>query len=105
MIEEAFQRALGRTATEDEVEICLQRWQKAKATEASKKVRAQTFPIEIQRTIMAEKTGEPYTFTERMPAYESYQADLQRNQVDPKTRGLAQVCLILFNLNEFSYLD
>ena len=105
VIEEAFQRALGRTATEDEVEICLQRWQKAKATEASKKVRAQTFPIEIQRTIMAEKTGEPYTFTERMPAYESYQADLQRNQVDPKTRGLAHVCLILFNLNEFSYLD
>lgn len=105
VIEEAFQWALGRTATQDEVEICLQRWQKAKATEANKKFRPQTFPIEIQRTIMAEKTGEPYTFTERMPAYESYQADLQRNQVDPKTRGLAHVCLILFNLNEFSYLD
>ena len=105
VIEEAFQRALGRAATQDEVDICLQRWQKAKATEANKKVRPQTFPIEIQRTIMAEKTGEPYTFTERMPAYEYYEADLQRNQVDPKTRGLAHVCLILFNLNEFSYLD
>ena len=105
VIEEAFQWALGRAATQDEVDICLQRWQKAKATEASKKVRSQTFPIQIQRTIMAEKTGEPYTFTERMPAYESYQADLQRNQVGPKTRGLAHVCLILFNLNEFSYLD
>jgi hypothetical protein len=25
--------------------------------------------------------------------------------VDARTRGLAHVCLVLFNLNEFSYLD
>ena len=54
---------------------------------------------------MAEKTGEPYTFTERMPAYEGYVPDLQRSDVDARTRGLSHICLVLFNLNEFVYLD
>ena len=54
---------------------------------------------------MAEKTGEPYDFWEHMPAYESYEPDLQRSDVDARTRGLAHICLVLFNLNEFSYLD
>ena len=53
---------------------------------------------------MAEKTGEPYTFIERMPAYLHYQPDLHRGEVDARTRGLAQLCLVLFNLNEFSYV-
>jgi hypothetical protein len=105
VIRRAFELALGRTATRNEVEACLNRWQIATIAERGKKEPVQTFPVRIERTIMAEKTGEPYTFTERMPAYESYQPDLQRNQVDAQIRGLAQVCLVLFNLNEFSYLD
>ena len=54
---------------------------------------------------MAEKTGEPYNFVEIMPAYEHYVPDLQPGQTDARTRGLAQVCLVVFNLNEFAYLD
>ena len=54
---------------------------------------------------MAEKTGEPYDFWEVLPAFESYQPDLQGSEVDVRTRGLAHVCLVIFNLNEFSYLD
>lgn len=54
---------------------------------------------------MAEKTGEPYDFVELMPAYDNYQPDLQPSDVDAPTRGLAQVCLVLFNSNEFAYLD
>ena len=40
-----------------------------------------------------------------MPAYLDYQPDLQPHEVDARTRGLAQVCLVLFNSNEFAYLD
>ena len=54
---------------------------------------------------MAEKTGRPYEFWEYLPAYEAYVPDLQRSDVDARTRGLAQVCLVIFNLNEFAYLD
>ncbi|MFT5465045.1 MAG: hypothetical protein ACI8UO_000131 [Verrucomicrobiales bacterium] len=52
-----------------------------------------------------EKTGEPYDFIEHMPAYTDYEPDLQPSNVDARTRGLAQVCLVIFNLNEFAYLD
>ena len=54
---------------------------------------------------MAEKTGEPYDFWEFLPAFEFYQPDLQRSDTDARTRGLAHVCLVLFNSNEFAYLD
>jgi hypothetical protein len=64
-----------------------------------------TYPTSIKRTVMAEKTGEPYDFEEIMPAYRDYQPDLQPGKVDARTRGLAQVCLVIFNLNEFTYLD
>jgi ABC-type uncharacterized transport system YnjBCD substrate-binding protein len=54
---------------------------------------------------MAEKTGQPYSFLEILPAYTNYQPDLQPTDVDAPTRGLAHVCLVLLNSNEFSYLD
>ena len=59
----------------------------------------------MTRTVMAEKTGQPYSFIEFMPAYTTYQPDLQPADVDAKTRGLARVCRVLLNTNEFSYLD
>jgi len=40
-----------------------------------------------------------------MPVYDQYIADLGKHEVDARTRGLAQVCLVLFNTNEFAYLD
>ena len=46
-----------------------------------------------------------HDFIEHMPVFETYVPDLQPEQVDARTRGLAQVCLVLFNLNEFAYLD
>jgi len=105
VIRRAFQLALGRHASADEVAACVTRWKQATADEKEKKSIPKAYPNKIKRTVMAEKTGEPYDFWEFLPAYETYQPDLQRNEVDARTRGLAHVCLVLFNLNEFSYLD
>ena len=104
-IEQAFLASFGRTPTEQESEACLQHWQRATQTEESKVYEPKTVSATIQRTVMAEKTGEPYDFNEHMPAYEHYVPDLQPHQVNATTRGLAQVCLVLFNSNEFAYLD
>jgi mono/diheme cytochrome c family protein len=104
-IERMFALALGRAATSGEVKTCLQHWQDATRDEKNKRYDAKEFPSQIVRTVMAEKTGEPYDFVEFMPAYESYVPDLQPSQTDAKTRGLTQVCLVIFNLNEFAYLD
>ena len=73
--------------------------------EAQKAYVPKKLESEIKRTVMAEKTGEPYDFLEFMPAFEQYIPDLQPHQVDASTRGLAQICVALFNSNEFVYLD
>lgn len=101
----AFELCLSRPATKDELVVCLKHWQGATREEESKTYTHRTFSTEAKRTVMAEKTGEPYDFIERMPAYENYVPDLQPSQVDARTRGLAHVCLVLFNSNEFAYLD
>jgi mono/diheme cytochrome c family protein len=105
VVTRAFELALGRQATAVELETCLHHWKNATTEERDKSYQPKQFPKGITRTVMAEKTGEPYSFWESMPAYEKYVPDLQRSDVDARTRGLAQVCLVIFNLNEFSYLD
>lgn len=105
IITAAFETAVARKPTKQELSACLQHWQTATKEEAGKTYEAPEFPTEVKRTVMAEKTGEPYDFIEVLPAYETYVPDLQPTQTDAKTRGLAQVCLVLFNLNEFAYLD
>ena len=69
-----------------------------------KGTRAQDLFSKIKRTVMAEKTGEPYDFGNFCPC-SNLLPDLQGSEVDARTRGLAHVCLVIFNLNEFSYLD
>jgi hypothetical protein len=105
IIKRAFELALGRAAGKEEVELCVTHWKIATRSESQKNPVAPSFPKKIKRTVMAEKTGEPYDFWEFLPAFESYQPDLQRSDTDARTRGLAHVCLVLFNSNEFAYLD
>ena len=104
-INRAFLLSLGRIATPEEMNACLAHWKAATAEEEGTDYPAKSYPDRTKRTVMAEKTGEPYDFIEIMPAYKNYQPDLQFGDVDAKTRGLAQVCLVIFNLNEFAYLD
>ncbi len=104
-IQRAFQLAFGRLPSQPELTSCLQHWATATAEEANKSYQRTEFPDRVSRTVMAEKTGQPYTFLEIMPAYTAYQPDLQPVDVDAPTRGLAIVCRVLLNTNEFCYLD
>lgn len=105
VIRDVFRITLARDAEQSELDACLDRWQQATKDEVGKTFKPVDLPTEVTRTVMAEKTGEPYSFIEHMPAYESYVPDLQPNQVDARTRGLANVCLVLLNSNEFAYID
>ena len=104
-INRAFQLTLGRPASDLEIQACIRHWDDAASEESSKTYEELSFPDKLRRTVMAEKTGEPYDFDEHMPGYTDYQPDIQPKDLDAETRGLAQVCLVLFNLNEFAYLD
>ncbi|MDA1164291.1 MAG: PSD1 and planctomycete cytochrome C domain-containing protein [Planctomycetota bacterium] len=105
LLQRAFELALGRVPTDDELQACLAHWTQATKEETSKHYDQKKFSSRVKRTVMAEKTGEPYDFFEVMPAYENYVPDLQPAHVDARTRGLAHVCLVIFNLNEFAYID
>ncbi len=101
----AFELALAREPNDRELALCRAHWQTARDEESNKTYQRATFPDRITRTVMAEKTGEPYSFEEILPAYKAYTPDLGPADVDANTRGLAHVLLVLLNTNEFSYLD
>lgn len=105
VIQRSFQLAFTRDPTDTELLMCTKHWQAATEEEASKQYEPASYPDQITRTVMAEKTGELYDFVEIMPAYTTYQPDLQAGDVDARTRGLAHVLRILLNTNEFAYLD
>jgi hypothetical protein len=104
-IRRGFALALGRQPNEHELASCLAHWREASEEEATATCERAEFHDRITRTVMAEKTGQPYSFEEIMPAYTDYEPDLQAADIDAATRGLAHVCLVLFNTNEFAYLD
>jgi hypothetical protein len=64
----------------------------------------QSYPVEIRRKMFEEMTGEPFEYSERLDIYENYTADLKPWEVGPETRALADLCLVLFNANEFIYI-
>ncbi len=99
-----FALALGREPTAAELAACLEHWrgQIPLATEATPAPRP---PLEVRREAVEENTGERFAFTERLPAAADFQPDLAPADVPPRTRALADVCLVLFNGNEFTHVE
>jgi hypothetical protein len=54
--------------------------------------------------MVEEMTGEEFEWEEELDAMRDYRRDLQPWEVSPQTRALADVCLVLFNSNEFLYV-
>jgi len=100
----AFRLAFGREAVAAEHRAALAHWKTATADQADPPAKQQEWPTRITRRANEENTGEPFTFTETLFEYRDYVPDLQPHQVDARTRGLAQLCLVLFNANEFLYV-
>ena len=52
------------------------------------------------------KESYPYTFEykEILPVFEDYQKDKKAHELSPKTRALSDLCLVLFNSNEYMYV-
>jgi mono/diheme cytochrome c family protein len=101
----AFRRALGRTPTRAEAEACLKHWRAMTERHGGLTVEKPGRPVEVVREAVEENTGEKFTFTELLPAAADFVPDLHPADVTPEVRGLMDVCLVLFNANEFAYLD
>jgi mono/diheme cytochrome c family protein len=104
-IDRAFRLAFGRTPSATERDRCLAHW--SAMTERHKGL---TFekpkpPGEIVREAVEENTGVKFKYTEVFDSAGDFVADLHAADVSAEVRGLMEVCLVLFNANEFIYLD
>ncbi|MEW6304293.1 MAG: PSD1 and planctomycete cytochrome C domain-containing protein [Verrucomicrobiota bacterium] len=103
-LERAFNLAYGRKPSAQEVKACLAHWDAMTARHKTLKFEQPQLPKEVVREAVEENTGEKFVFSERLAAYDDFIPDLKPADADAETRGLAEVCLVLFNSNEFAYV-
>ncbi len=103
-IERAFQLTFGRAAEKPEVDACLAHWKKMTARHKTLKFEPADYPKEVVRNAVEENTGESFSFVEPLEVYADFIPDVKPSDVGPEIRGLAEVCLVLLNSNEFAYI-
>ena len=103
-IEQAFLRILGRGATDDEVERLIAYVADMNEYHQTVTVDPVTYPTEITRSLVEEFSGQPFEYQEILPVFEHYEPDAKAADISPATRALADLCLLLFNTNEFLFL-
>ncbi|MCH8290252.1 PSD1 domain-containing protein [Candidatus Poribacteria bacterium] len=103
-IDRAFKLAWGRAPSEDEYVKTVAYLQEAIEYHRQNPPVVQKYPTQVKRKMFEEMTGEPFEYTERLDIYEEYVPDLKPWDVGPETRALADLCLVLFNANEFIYV-
>lgn len=99
-----FQLALGREPSPQERDEFLTHWRKTENSLPEQAPEANSPPLEVVREAVEEKTGEKFTFVERLYSNVDFVADLQPADVDRHTRALSDVCLVVLNSNEFVYV-
>ena len=101
----AFLLAFSRPPTDAERDACVKHWTVMTARHDGQKFEKPKPPTELTREAVEENTGQKFTFTEVLPAAADFVPDLHPADVSAEVRGLMEVCLVLFNANEFLYLD
>ncbi len=103
-IQRAIHLAFVRNPTEQELEKMLGYVKEMRAYHEKVKPERKDYPTKITRSLVEEFTGQPFEYEEILPVFENYIRDKHADEVDPGTRALADLCLLLFNSNEFMYL-
>jgi hypothetical protein len=99
-----FSLAFSRKPTAVELQSCLSHWREIETLIAGETPAAVEPPLEVRRDAVEENTGERFSFQEKLHSNADFVPDLQPTDVSAHTRALADVCLALFNSNEFVYV-
>jgi mono/diheme cytochrome c family protein len=102
-IDRAFALALNRAPSAAEKRSLLSYGREMQAYHRNIDPDPVTYPTKIIRSLVEEFSGKPFSYEEILPAYEHYQPDAKAADVAPATRALADICLLIFNTNEFIY--
>ncbi|WP_206028467.1 PSD1 and planctomycete cytochrome C domain-containing protein [Thalassoroseus pseudoceratinae] len=103
-IDRCFQLAFGRAASPEEQKFCVEHWRQMIERHREISIEFEGQPLEVQRNAIEENTGEKFSFQETLYANSEFVPDLTPKDCDLRTRALADVCLVLFNSNEFCYV-
>jgi hypothetical protein len=103
-VRRAFLLAYGRQPAERELGECLEHWKQMESRHEGLEFQPVEKPRQVVREAIEEMSGERFSFTEELEVYADYVPDLKPWDTDARTRGLAQVCLVLMNSNEFVYV-
>jgi hypothetical protein len=103
-IRRLFELTFDREPTSDELHACLNHWDRMIALHAAQTVPKPVYPKEVVREGIEENTGEKFKFVEPLEVYADFVPDPSMADVSPDLRGLAQVCLVVMNSNEFAYV-
>jgi len=104
-LERVYRRVFWRSPTADERKACKAHWEAMTTRHRGLTFAKTPPPREITREAVEENTGEKFTYTEPLPSSADFVPDLHPADVSPEVRGLMEVCVVLFNTNEFAYLD
>ncbi|MDX1947912.1 MAG: PSD1 and planctomycete cytochrome C domain-containing protein [Pirellulaceae bacterium] len=100
----AFELVYGRPATAAESQRCLEHLARMTEHHRAYPPTPTELPRTIRRGMVEELTGEMVHWDEDLSVLAEYQRDLLPWEVDPATRAWADLCLVLFNSNEFLYV-
>jgi len=103
-IRSAFSLALCRLPTADEQQKLVAYVTKMQSVHQKTTPVKKPYPTKITRSLVEEFSGEPFEYEEILPIFETYVSDPKPSDAKPSTRALADLCLILFNSNEFMYI-
>lgn len=104
-IRAAFQIILLRDPTEQELERLSRYVKEMTAYHDNVHAAEVEYPARITRSLVEEFSGETFEYDEILPVFENYHADEKPSEVSSETRALADMCLLLFNTNEFFYIE
>ncbi len=103
-IARAFQLVVSRAPTADEGKACEAHVTRMTTHHQQHPPQPTSLPTAVRRKMVEEMTGQEFEWDEELDGMKNYQRDLMPWEVGPPTRALADLCLVLFNSNEFLYV-
>ncbi len=105
-VRSAFLLVFQRLPTGEEIKTCAGYLTKFTGQHESNPQKKTEVPEYVLRQMVEEMTGLAFWWVEDLDVYASkdYVPDLKPWDVEPSTRALADLCLVLFNSNEFVYI-
>ena len=103
-VDRIYQLAYSRPPTDQERKESIAHWRRMTEIQENIRHKPREYPTKVVRRAVDENTGEPFEFQEQLFVYKDYEPDLEPHEVDARTRGLADVCLVILNSNEFVYI-